>query len=60
MILKSEEEETLAELAKKYRDRARERRDGHNPETQREELITNQGAYRAVAPDFRGYDRIDK
>ncbi|ODM97579.1 Protein Red [Orchesella cincta] len=51
---KSEEEETLAELAKKYRDRAKERRDGGHPEGQREELITNQGAYRAVAPDFRG------
>ncbi|CAL8080643.1 unnamed protein product [Orchesella dallaii] len=52
---KSEEEETLAELAKKYRDRAKERRDGHpEGQGQREELITNQGAYRAVAPDFRG------
>lgn len=47
----------MEELAKKYRDRAKERREGVNPDQlqQREsELLTSQGAYRAVAPDFRG------
>ena len=55
--IKKEEDDHMAELARKYRDRAKERRDGGEP-TQRDELITAQGAYRAVAPDFRGLDRV--
>lgn len=49
--IKKEEDDQMAELALKYRDRAKERREGNE---QKEELITAQGAYRAVAPDFRG------
>lgn len=55
--IKKEEDDAMEELAKKYRDRAKERREGVNPDQlqQREsELLTSQGAYRAVAPDFRG------
>ena len=44
----------MAELAKKYRDRARERRDGINPDyNQAEDTTTSGGAYKAVAPDIR-------
>jgi IK cytokine len=56
--IKKEEDDAMAELAKKYRDRAKERRDGGLPDQQQQresELLTSQGAYRAVAPDFRGY-----
>ena len=53
--IKKEEDEQMAELARKYRDRAKERRDGGLPESTNDDLITAQGAYRAVAPDFRGY-----
>lgn len=55
--IKKEEDDAMEELAKKYRDRAKERRDGGiNPDQQNREseLLTSQGAYRAVAPDFRG------
>jgi hypothetical protein len=45
----------MAQLALKYRDRARERRDGGEAGQQKDDLITAQGAYRAVAPDFRGF-----
>lgn len=48
---KKEEEEILAELAKKYRDRAKERRDGG--ETSGPDAMTTLGAYRAVAPDIK-------
>jgi IK cytokine len=53
--IKKEEDEQMAELARKYRDRAKERRDGGLPESSNDDLITAQGAYRAVAPDFRAY-----
>jgi len=54
--IKKEEDDQMAELAKRYRDRAKERREGVNPEGggRETELLTSQGAYRAVAPDFRG------
>jgi IK cytokine len=71
--IKKEEDEQMAELAKRYRDRAKERREGVAPEasggggggggssggttstnSRESELLTSQGAYRAVAPDFRG------
>ena len=48
---KKEEEEILAELAKKYRDRAKERRDGG--ETTGPDSLSTLGAYRAVAPDIK-------
>jgi len=53
--LKKEDEAKMAELAKKYRDRALERRDNKNPDYQAgEEPSTEaQGAYRAVAPDLK-------
>ncbi|KAK2714951.1 hypothetical protein QYM36_009824, partial [Artemia franciscana] len=52
--IKKEEEDQMAELAKKYRDRARERRDGINPDyNQAEDTTTSGGAYKAVAPDIR-------
>ena len=50
---KKEEEEILAELAKKYRDRAKERREGN--ETGNPEALSTLGAYRAVAPDIKSY-----
>jgi len=50
---KKEEEEILAELAKKYRDRAKERRDGG--ETTGPDSLSTLGAYRAVAPDIKTY-----
>lgn len=60
--LKKQEEDTLAELAKKYRDRARERRDGDNPDYHHEESIAAQtAAYRAVAPDLKsGLDAAER
>ena len=48
---KKEEEEILAELAKKYRDRAKERRDGG--EATGPDSLSTLGAYRAVAPDIK-------
>jgi len=43
----------MAELAQKYRDRARERRDGANPDYQAEDPLSSASAYRAVAPDIK-------
>ena len=48
---KKEEEEILADLAKKYRDRAKERRDGG--EATGGDALSTLGAYRAVAPDIK-------
>lgn len=48
---RKEEEEVLAELAKKYRDRAKERREGS--ETAGPDALSTLGAYRAVAPDIK-------
>ena len=42
----------MAELAAKYRDRAKERREGG--EGQRSEDSSSSGAYHAVAPDVKG------
>ena len=50
---KKEEEEILAELAKKYRDRAKERREGGEPIGG--DSLSTLGAYRAVAPDIKSY-----
>lgn len=51
--MKKEEEDQLAELAARYRDRARERRDGANPDYQSEDPMASIPAYRAVAPDVK-------
>ncbi|RWS27678.1 IK cytokine down-regulator of HLA class II-like protein [Leptotrombidium deliense] len=51
--IKKQEEDVLAELAKKYRDRAKERRDGANPDYQSEDPLSAVHSYRAVAPDLK-------
>lgn len=54
--IKKEEEEKMAELAEKYRDRAKERREGKNPDYQAEDPSqAGMGGYRAVAPDLKSY-----
>ena len=49
--LKRQEDDKMAELAAKYRDRAKERRDGGDPGRPDD---AGGGAYRAVAPDVKG------
>ena len=49
--LKRQEDDKMAELAAKYRDRAKERRDGGEPGRPDD---AGGGAYRAVAPDVKG------
>lgn len=51
--LKKQEEDVLSKLSEKYRDRAKERRDGANPDYQNEDPVTSMAAYRAVAPDSK-------
>lgn len=51
--LKKQEDDKMAELAEKYRDRAKERREGANPDYQAEDPINGASAYRAVAPDVK-------
>ncbi|XP_055626871.1 protein Red [Toxorhynchites rutilus septentrionalis] len=59
--LKKQEDNKLAELAEKYRDRARERRDGANPDYQNVDASNSTGAYRAVAPDVKsGLDAAER
>ncbi|KAG0724302.1 Speedy protein 1-A [Chionoecetes opilio] len=60
--IKKEEEEKMAELAEKYRDRAKERRDGKNPDYQAEDPTqAGMGGYRAVAPDLKsGLDAAER
>ncbi|CAM1292458.1 IK (predicted), partial [Pycnogonum litorale] len=61
--LKKQEESVLAELAKKYRDRARERRDGGADEGQSVEVdpLVATAGYRAVAPDAKsGIDAAER
>lgn len=59
--LKKQEEDKLAELAEKYRDRARERREGVNPDYQNEDPISSTAGYRAVAPDAKsGMDAAER
>lgn len=56
--LKKQEDNKLQELADKYRDRARERRDGANPDYQAMDVA---GPYRAVAPDLKsGLDAAER
>ena len=61
--LKKQEDDTLSELAKRYRDRARERRNGANPDYNQETEISmaTTAAYRAVAPDLKsGLDAAER
>ncbi|CAH0758704.1 unnamed protein product [Diatraea saccharalis] len=51
--LKKQEDNKLAELAEKYRDRARERRDGMNEIGPADPTSNTSSAYRAVAPDLK-------
>lgn len=46
----------MAELAQKYRDRARERRDGG--QDQPEDPLTAASGYRAVAPDLKSGELV--
>lgn len=59
--LKKQEEDKMAELAEKYRDRAKERRDGQNPDYQVEDPLSLASGYRAVAPDVKsGMDAAER
>ena len=59
--LKKQEEDKMAELAEKYRDRAKERRDGQNPDYQVEDPLSVASGYRAVAPDVKsGMDAAER
>lgn len=59
--LKKQEEDKMAELAEKYRDRAKERREGANPDYQAEDPLTGASGYRAVAPDIKsGLDAAER
>ncbi|XP_041358287.1 protein Red-like [Gigantopelta aegis] len=51
--LKRIEEERQKELRDKYRDRAQERREGHNKDYEETEIISTTADYRAVAPDAK-------
>lgn len=59
--LKKQEDNKLAELAEKYRDRASERRQGANPDYQHDDPMNTAQAYRAVAPDLKsGFDAAER
>ncbi|ERL92566.1 protein Red [Dendroctonus ponderosae] len=59
--LKKQEDNKIAELAEKYRDRAGERRKGVNPDYQVDDPVATAQAYRAVAPDLKsGYDAAER
>merc|ERR1719507_1059719 len=51
--LKRQEDDKMAELAAKYRDRAKERRDG-GPGSERPDDVSGTGSYKAMAPDVKG------
>uniref|UniRef100_A0A0B7A7H7 RED-like N-terminal domain-containing protein n=1 Tax=Arion vulgaris TaxID=1028688 RepID=A0A0B7A7H7_9EUPU len=54
--LKRDEEERQKELESKYRDRARERREGHNKDYSETEVMSTTADYRAVAPDAKAIE----
>lgn len=59
--LKKQEDDKMAELAEKYRDRAKERREGQNPDYQVEDPLSVASGYRAVAPDVKsGMDAAER
>lgn len=51
--LKKPEDDTLIELSKKYRDRAKERRERTDDDYERYDNLTKSSGYRAVAPDAK-------
>lgn len=53
--LRQQEIERERELAEKYRDRAKERRDGVNKDYEETELISTTANYRAVGPTAEAY-----
>lgn len=53
--MKREEDEKQKELESRYRDRAKERRDGLNKDYIETELISTTANYRAVAPNAKMY-----
>lgn len=58
--LKKQEDDKMAELAERYRDRARERRDGSNQDPA-DDSMNSASAYRAVAPDLKsGLDAAER
>lgn len=59
--LKKQEDTKLQELAEKYRDRARERRDGSIQDFPPNDTVSSANAYRAVAPDSKsGLDAAER
>ncbi|KAK3099336.1 hypothetical protein FSP39_002822, partial [Pinctada imbricata] len=56
--LKKLEEERQKELESKYRDRAKERRDGVNRDYEQTEIISTTADYRAVAPDIKAGENL--
>ncbi|XP_078684330.1 protein Red-like [Branchiostoma floridae x Branchiostoma belcheri] len=58
--LKKQEEDKLAELAKKYRDRAKERREGTNKDYEETEMVSTTTNYRAVAPSAQPVDTAER
>lgn len=59
--LKKQEDTKLQELAEKYRDRARERRDGSTQDFPPNDTVSGSNAYRAVAPDSKsGLDAAER
>ncbi|XP_059609023.1 protein Red [Phlebotomus argentipes] len=60
--LKKQEDHKMSELAERYRDRARERRDGVNPDYQNtDQTGSSSSAYRTVAPDVKsGIDAAER
>lgn len=59
--LMKQEEDKRTELSQKYRDRARERRDGADPGYQAEDPLSTATGYRSVAPDLKsGMDAAER
>lgn len=56
--LRQQEMERERELAEKYRDRARERRDGVNKDYEETELISTTANYRAVGPTAEAWVKL--
>lgn len=60
-MIRKQDGDVLHELAKKYRDRAKERRDGSNMDAARNsDILTNSTAYHAVGPDNFDMDAAER
>jgi IK cytokine len=58
---KKQEDDKMAELAKKYRDQAGDRQDGANQDYQAEDLLSPASGCRAVAPVLKsGMDSAER